>query len=119
MRTYRTFNQEPHPGDLRERIRIGRTVSTENENGYPEETDETVCTVWAGIDDAGGSQQNTDALQTVVCTHNFVIRHRTDIEIGMWVEYEDKRYDIVHVDHYSFMKRYLNLRTKMREGVSK
>ena len=37
----------PHPGELRHLVEIGRTFNAVNENGYPVETDQVVCRVWA------------------------------------------------------------------------
>ena len=41
----------PHPGELRHLVEIGRTVNAVNENGYPVETDQTICRVWAAAED--------------------------------------------------------------------
>lgn len=39
MRGYKTFEGDPHPGDLKHLIEIGYTENRVNENGYPVEDD--------------------------------------------------------------------------------
>ena len=41
----------PHPGELRQLVEIGRTVHEINENGFPVETEQVVCQVWAKAED--------------------------------------------------------------------
>ena len=47
MRGYKTFEANPHPGELRHLVEIGYTENVINENGYPNPTDVVVCKVWA------------------------------------------------------------------------
>ena len=72
----------PHPGELRQLVEIGRTVHAINENGFPVETDQVVCQVWAkaeGCDSryfASGDAENTERGIW------FTIRWRCDVQPG-------------------------------------
>lgn len=108
----------PHPGQLDHRIRIGTTVSTVNENGYPEETDSVLCTVWAGIEDdsaryffSGDSENTSRGLA-------FIIRWRDGIRPGMWVLWDGIRRQITQIGEFDFRHRYLRLITTATKGVN-
>lgn len=110
MRGYKNFEGNPHPGDLREKIDIGRTVNVIGENGYPSGTDTVICTVWAGLTDAGNEAFRSADATDVRSVVNFVIRYREDIENGMWVKYKGEKYYIQAIGQYGFLKTYLGLR---------
>jgi SPP1 family predicted phage head-tail adaptor len=119
LRGYRTFNPSPHPGDLQQRITIGKTISETNENGYRDDTDKVICRVWAGVDDAGNQKYRAADSEVVEDVLNFVIRYRRDIEAGMWVEFDGERRIITNVGHYGYRKQYLGLKTYRQEVVSR
>lgn len=121
MRGYRTFNPSPHPGDLRERIRIGRTVSTVGPNGYPISRDEIIRTCWAGVDDAGTQAFRAADMEMTEDVLNFVIRHRDGkgVSVGMWVEFDGERRDIKNIGHYGYRRAYLGLKTYNQKAVSR
>ena len=56
----------PHPGELRQLVEIGCTVHEINENGFPVETEQVVCQVWAKVEDCdsryftSGDVENTE-----------------------------------------------------------
>ena len=58
MRGYKNFEFNPHPGNLRHLVEIGKTDNTINENGYPEPVDTVICKVWASATD---TQERLDA----------------------------------------------------------
>lgn len=110
-------NRTPHPGDMTHMIAIGETVNAINENGYPVEADSTVCTVHAAIEDASGRWffgGDADAVRREI---RFVIRWRSDVAEGMWVEYDGKRRTITQITEYDYRKRYMLLATQNIEGV--
>ena len=108
----------PHPGDLRHMIVIGNTVNEINDNGYPEDTDVTVCRVWAGMEDASGRWFESADAENVQRGIRFIIRWRSDISAGMWVEYEGKRHTITDIGEYDFKRRYMKLTTESVKGVN-
>lgn len=108
----------PHPGELRHRIHIGRTVNTINENGYPTETDTTIATVWAGITDAASKYYHEADVDNARHGLSFSIRWRHDVEPGMWVDWNGKRYTITSVGEFDFKRRYMKLVAEAVEGVA-
>jgi SPP1 family predicted phage head-tail adaptor len=107
----------PHPGRLRHMIEIGRTVSAINENGYPEETDETVCRVWAAVEDDSSRYFIAGDAETAERGLRFIIRWRGDIAPGMWVRFRDEKHGITKLGEYDFKRRYLKLTTASSKGV--
>ena len=108
----------PHPGDLRHMIVIGNTVNEINDNGYPEDTDVTVCRVWAGMEDASGRWFESADAENAQRGIRFIIRWRSDVITGMWVEHGGKRYTITDIGEYDFKRRYMQLTTECVEGVT-
>lgn len=118
MRGYKTFEGNPRPGALRHMIEIGRTENTVNENGYPVATDTIVCRVWAAVEDAGNQHYRAaDAVNTEAVL-NFTIRYREDIVPGMWVRFNDEKWDISTLGEYGFKRAYLGLKASQSKGVS-
>ncbi len=119
MRGYRNYNSDPHPGDLREQIDILRQTNIINANGYPEPSYGVVYKkLWAGADDAGNQSfraSDSEIAQNVI---NFVVRHRSDIEVGMFVRYEGELRVIVDIGHYGVRRRYLGLKTMKNRAVT-
>lgn len=101
----------PHPGQLRHLVDIGRTVSVTNENGYPQETETVLCTVWAAMEDDSSRYTfagQAESAQRGLC---FVIRWRGDIQPGMWVMWNGEKQTITKLGEYDFKRRYLKLTT--------
>ena len=107
----------PHPGQLRHMIEIGRTVNAVNENGYPIETDEVVCRVWAAVEDDSSRYLIAGDAETAERGLRFIIRWRGDIRPGMWVRFRDEKHQIEKVEEYDFRRRYLKLTTESSKGV--
>ena len=120
MPGHKSFNADPHPGDLREQIDIVREANEINENGYPETTFVTIADkVWATVDDAGNQGFRAGDSEISRNMVNFVIRHRSDLEVGMYVVFEGERRMIVDIGHYGFKRRYLRLKTALNRAVAK
>ena len=49
---------------------------------------------------------------------NFTIRWRKDIKPGMWVLFNDRKWNITTLGEYSFSRAYLGLKASVAEGVS-
>ena len=110
----------PHPGQLRHMVEIGRTVNAINENGYPEETDEIVCRVWAAVEDDSSRRAaiefvgQAETAERGLC---FAIRWRGDILPGMWVLWNGEKQTITKLGEYDFKRRYLKLTTMASREV--
>ena len=107
----------PHPGQLRHLVDIGRTVHAENENGYPVETDEVLCQVWAAVEDGSSHYLIAGDTGTAARGLIYIIRWRGDIRPGMWVSFRDEKHRIEKVEEYDFKRRYLKLTTESSKGV--
>lgn len=118
MRGYKSFDGTPHPGDLRHRIQIGYTENTINENGYPEARDVTVCKAWASVYDAGNQNYRAADVMNTEAVLNFTIRYRSDVKPGMWIKFQNRKWDITTLGEYSFGRTYLGLKASAAEGVS-
>lgn len=118
MRGYKNFEGSPHPGELKHWIRIGYTESIINENGYPESRDVILCKVWAAATDAGNQHYRSADTMNTEAVVNFTIRWRKDIKPGMWVLFNDRKWNITTLGEYSFSRTYLGLKASVAEGVS-
>ena len=118
MRGYKNFESDPHPGDLRHLVEIGYTENKINENGYPEPTDMIVCRVWAAAIDAGNQHYRSADIVNTEAVINFTIRYRKDIQPGMWVLFQGKKWNITTLGVYGFRGNYLGLKASIAEGVS-
>ena len=108
----------PHPGQLRHMVEIGRTVNAVNENGYPIETDEVVCRVWAAVEDDSSRYFIAGDAETAERGLCFIIRWREDIQPGMWVRFRDEKWVISTLGEYAFRRNYLGLKASISKGVS-
>ncbi len=111
----------PHPGQLWHLVDICRMVNAVNENGYPVETDEAVCRVWAAVEDDSSRRATIGFIgqaETVERGLIFIIRWRGDILPGMWVRFRDEKFRITKLGEYDFKRRYLKLTTSSIKAVS-
>lgn len=118
MRGYKSFEGNPHPGELRHMVEIGYTENIINANGYPEGTDVVVCRVWAAAMDAGNQHYRSADVMNTEAVINFTIRWRGDIKPGMWVRFQNEKYDITTLGEYGFKRDYLGLKASVAKGVS-
>ena len=118
MRGYKSFDGTPHPGDLRQRIQIGYTENTINENGYPEPKDVILCRVWASAIDAGNQHYRSADVMNTEQVVNFTIRYRPDVKPGMWVLFNGEKWEISTLGEYAYTKAYLGLKASVAKGVS-
>ena len=118
MRGYKTFEGNPRPGALRHMIEIGRTENAVNENGYPVATDTIICRVWAAVEDAGNQHYRSADTVNTEAVLNFTIRWRADVKPGMWVRFDNEKWDISTLGEYGFKRTYLGLKASLSKGVS-
>ena len=88
-------------GDLNIRVKI-QTRTLESNNTATIELVENftdVVEVWAAVNTTRGSQLFDGSEISNPFTHNFYIRHRSDIDFEKWIEYKDEKYDIVDVEN--------------------
>ena len=108
----------PHPGELRHRIEIGKTVNTVNENGFPVETETVLHTVWAGIEDGSSRWYYAADANNAERGLMFVVRWLPGIAPGLWVRWNGEKHLITEIGEYDFKRRYLKLTTKNTKGAA-
>ena len=118
MRGYKSFESDPHPGDLKHLVEIGYTENAINENGYPEPNEIVVGKVWAAATDAGNQHFRAADTINAEAVINFTIRFREDIQPGMWVKFRGEKWIISTLGEYGFKRRYLGLKASVVKGVS-
>lgn len=114
----KNFGEMPKPGEMRRKIKVGRTLATQNENGYPENRDEYVWEGFAKVEASGYSQTHETGASVTARATNFSIRFRDDITEGMWVEFEGKKWSIIDTVDYDERRQYLGMRTITVQEVS-
>ena len=107
----------PHPGELRQLVEIGRTVHEINENGFPVETEQVICQVWAKTEDCDSRYFTSGDVENTERGIWFTIRWRSDVQPGMWVLWNGQKQIITEISEYDFKRRYLRLTTKAVKGV--
>lgn len=107
----------PHPGELRQLVEIGCTVHEINENGFPVETEQVVCQVWAKVEDCDSRYFTSGDVENTERGIWFTIRWRSDVQPGMWVLWNGQKQIITEIGEYDFKRRYLRLTTKAVKGV--
>ena len=107
----------PHPGELRQLVEIGRTVHEINENGFPVETEQVICQVWAKAEDCDSRYFTSGDTENTERGIWFTIRWRNDVQPGMWVLWNGQKQIITEIGEYDFKRRYLRLTTKAVKGV--
>lgn len=118
MRGYKSFEGNPHPGHLNQRIKIGYTDFRVNENGYQDPVDIVLFETWALATDAGNqTYRDADELNTDQII-NFVIRYRKGIKNGMWILFRGTKYIVETIGEYGFRKTYLVLKAAYTEGIA-
>ena len=108
----------PHPGELRQLVEIGRTVHEINENGFPVETEQVICQVWAKAEDGDSRYFTSGDAENTERGIWFTIRWRSDVQPGMWVLFQGEKWNISTLGEYSFRKKYLGLKASIAKGVS-
>ena len=107
----------PYPGRLREVIEIGDTINTINRNGYPVATDSVVCTVCAEVEDVSSKWIYAADVEAAKRQTRYIIRWRSDVREGMWVEHRGVRRTITGIGECDTVRRYMRLVTEVVEGV--
>lgn len=77
-----------------------------------------VCSVWASAIDAGNQHYRSADVMNTEQVINFTIRYRSDVKPGMWVLFQDEKWNISTLGEYSFRKKYLGLKASIAKGVS-
>ena len=118
MRGYKTFEANPHPGELRHLVEIGYTENVTTETDYPTPPAGVWLQVWAAVTDAGNQHYRAADLMNSEAVLNFTIRYREDVKPGMWVRFRDEKWQISTLGEYEFKRAYLGLKASIAKGVS-
>ncbi len=101
----------PNAGNLNKRISIVKTSIAQDEEGNRVTTDTTVCTVWAGVQDATMTEYYEAARNQMDHVVNFNIRYRKDIAEGMFVVFDGGKHEIKEINKGLYQRAYLTLKT--------
>jgi len=89
----------------------------ENPAGFPVETEQVVCQVWAKAEDCDSRYFTSGDAENTERGIWFTIRWRNDVRPGMWVLWNGQKQIITENGEYDFKRRYLRLTTKAVKGV--
>jgi SPP1 family predicted phage head-tail adaptor len=96
-----------NPGELRHRIRILKSVTVTNDNGFEEPSYQEVCNPWAKANSLFGKEYYAAAAVQAQNTVEFTIRYRTDLTREMIIEFQGKQYNVTDIDDKFFLHQYL------------
>jgi SPP1 family predicted phage head-tail adaptor len=68
----------------------------------------TIATVWAGINTVGG-KTFFDGVSDRVITHEIFIRYDATVTASTWIEFENRRIDILNVEDWEERHEYMKL----------
>ena len=96
-------------GSMRHRIAIEKKVPVVNENGFSEDTYESVGTVWAEVIPVQSREyEKADTTQNEVRVR-FRIRYLPVLEPSMEVIFSGERYEIIFIENLDFKNRFLEI----------
>jgi len=96
-------------GSMRHRIAIEKKVPGVTENGFSEDTYESVGTVWAEVKPVQSREyEKADTTQNEVRVR-FRIRYLAGLNSSMEIIFADERYEIISIENQDFKNRYLNI----------
>ena len=96
-------------GSMRHRIAIEKKVPGVTENGFSEDTYESVATVWAEVKPVQSREyEKADTTQNEVRVR-FRIRYLPVLEPSMEVIFSGERYEIISTQNLDFKNRYLEI----------
>ena len=96
-------------GSMRHRIAIEMKVPGVTENGFSEDTYESVATVWAEVKPVQSREyEKADTTQNEVRVR-FRIRYLPVLKPSMEVIFSGERYEIISMENPDFKNRYLEI----------
>lgn len=105
-------------GDLREKITIERTASSQDKNGYYNDAWVKVCDTWANVQDISGKEYFNAAATMALNIVSFVIRWRDDVNTGMRIIHNGKPYDIEYINRLGYKRDFMSIKARLKEGES-
>ena len=96
-------------GSMRHRIAIEKKVPGVTENGFSEDTYESVATVWAEVKPVQSREyEKADTTQNEVRVR-FRIRYLPGFEPSMEIIFAEDKYEIISIENLEFKNRYLEI----------
>jgi SPP1 family predicted phage head-tail adaptor len=102
-------------GEFRYRIILKSKQNNVNDNGFNTETWTTVATVWSKVENLFGKEYFAAAAVHAENTVKFTIRFRKNLTPDMQIEFNNKDYDIVHIDNIKYGNRFIEIKAILRE----
>lgn len=98
-------------GQLNRRITLESLVQTKDSEGGMVDSWSAVATVWAKVDNLSGNDRRATSHggQVAEARTEFTIRHRSDLNAKMRVNYSGKKYNIRHLNDFAEAHRFVVL----------
>ena len=95
----RIWNKNEILGRMTERIILESVTETRSASGQVNESWSTFATVWSAVDyqKSGSDEKEITAKQTTVRNVEFTVRHRTDFNEKMRINFDSIIYDIERI----------------------
>lgn len=110
-----------NPGGLNKRIQIISTTTGEDydEEGIPIQRERVVRTCWAKVSSVSGTELVKAGIELADHRKRFLVRYTgAEINESHVVRYQGRNLDIVRVNTYSDDKRYTEIWTDEKRGVT-
>jgi SPP1 family predicted phage head-tail adaptor len=109
----RIWNKNEILGRMNERIVIESVTETRSTSGQVNESWSTFATVWSAVDyqKSGSEEKEIVTKQTVISNVQFTVRHRTDFNEKMRINFDSIYYDIERIT-YEPEKQFMVLEAK-------
>ena len=105
--------KEAQIGDLDRKITINSLTYTKGSAGEQLPDVETAVEVWAKVEYRFGDEQVEARRVEMNSRVQFTIRHYPSLTNKHWVEFEGKRYDIIHIEELG-RRRFTVVLTELR-----
>ena len=103
-----------NPGMLNKKIKISKHPLVPDGAGGFQESDslDTVAVVWANINPLRGREYVQAQQDRAEITHKVTLRYRKDIDRACILDYENRKFEIMHIINIQEKNRYLELMCK-------
>lgn len=104
-----------HSGQLDRRITIKKFTSSTDDFGQSNKTFSTLASVWAKVVERSGSEKEISDQIIAVKKVDFFIRHRSDLNEQMRIEYNGKTYTIEAIIEAEARESFLRIETRLSD----
>ena len=105
-------------GALRHRVVLETLAQTEGTSPAMTATYTELATVWAGIRTPRGTSKLEGEAVTDAPSHRFRMRYRSDVDLGVFMRWDGRRFQVLEVTNVDERKRWLEvLARELEEGV--